>query len=87
MSIPSRVSYLDSRLVRVGLAVAVLGTLPLLAVIAAAKLGLTADPDPNPVVFGILAMLTFWPGLGLAAVGAVLHHRAGGRARQEGRRR
>jgi hypothetical protein len=45
----------------IGLAVLVLGTGPLLAVIAAAALGLTRDPDPNPIGFGLLAFVTFWP--------------------------
>jgi hypothetical protein len=30
------------------------------------------DPNPNPVGLGILAACTFWPGLALAGVGAVL---------------
>lgn len=54
-----------------GLLIAALGSAPLLAVIAAAKIGLMDDPNPNPVGFGILAACTFWPGLALAGVGAV----------------
>jgi hypothetical protein len=38
-----------------------LGSGPLLGIIVAAKLGLTHDPNPNPIAFGILAGLTFWP--------------------------
>ena len=49
-----RVRFLRSWLVRAGLAVLVLCPLPLLAVIAGAALGLTADPNPNPVGFGLL---------------------------------
>lgn len=48
-----------------------LGSGPLLLIILFAKLGLTKDPNPNPVLFGIMAMLTFWPGLGLT-VGGIL---------------
>ena len=53
-----------------GLAIAATGSAPLLAVIAAAKIGWLDDPNPNPVGLGILAALTFWPGLALAGVGA-----------------
>jgi hypothetical protein len=47
----------------------VLGTGPLLLVIAAAGLGLTRDPNPNPIGLGLLAFLTFWPSVILMAVG------------------
>ena len=47
----------------------VLGAGPLLVVIALARLGMTEDPNPNPVGFGILAFLTFWPSIALMLVG------------------
>ena len=47
--------YRDSWLVRTGVTLLVIGSGPLLLVIAAADLGLTRDPNPNPVGFGILA--------------------------------
>ena len=59
-------------LVWVGLATAVLGSAPLLSVIAAAKIGVLDDPNPNPVGLGILAACTFWPGIVLAGVGSAL---------------
>ena len=62
---------LSSRLVRAGLCVLVVGTGPLFAIIVAAELGLTDDPNPNPIGPGILAFLTFWPGVIMIAVGAV----------------
>jgi hypothetical protein len=46
--------FLASWLVRVGLAVFLLCPLPLLGVIAAASMGLTDDPNPNPIGFGLL---------------------------------
>ena len=46
-----------------------LGSGPLLLVIVLASLGLTKDPNPKPVGFGILAFLTFWPGIILMLVG------------------
>ena len=70
-------------LVWVGVATAALGSAPLLSVIAAAKIGVLDDPNPNPVGLGILAACTFWPGIVLAAVGVVLSvldfRRPGGR--------
>ena len=58
-----------NRLFLVGFLVFVFGSGPLLVVIAASKLGLISDPNPNPVGFGILAMFTFWPSIAMMAVG------------------
>lgn len=63
--------YLKSTLVRIGLIGLVLGSGPLLAIIAAAKTGLLSDPNPNPVGPGILAGLTFWPAVICVLVGVV----------------
>jgi hypothetical protein len=49
----------------IGLILCAVGSGPLLVIILLAALGITKDPNPNPVGFGILAMLTFWPGVGL----------------------
>lgn len=54
-------------LIRVGVIMLIIGTGPLLAIMAAAKLGLTSDP--NPVGPGMLAGLTFWPSLMLIGLG------------------
>ena len=56
----------------IGLATLIVGTGPLLLIIAAATLGLLSDPNPNPVGPGLLAFFTFWPAVimivwGLAA--------------------
>jgi hypothetical protein len=61
--------YLADRLFRIGLAVLLLGSGPLLVVILLAKLGVTSDPNPNPVGPGLLAGFTLWPALILMAVG------------------
>ena len=45
----------------IGLALLVLGTGPLLLIVVAAELGLTSDPNPNPIGPGLLAFFTFWP--------------------------
>jgi hypothetical protein len=68
--------YLKSKLVRAGLALLVIGTGPLLSIILAAKLGFTDDPNPNPVIFGILAMLTFWPSLIMIGIGVAMVRRS-----------
>lgn len=64
---------LADRLVQAGLALLILGSGPLLAVIVLAALGLTRDPNPNPVGFGLLFFFSFWPaviclGLGILRV-------------------
>lgn len=61
--------YLKSWWVRAGLVGLVVGTGPLASIMIAARLGFTDDPNPNPVDFGMLAGLTFWPILTLIAVG------------------
>ena len=60
-----------SRFFWIGLVLLCIGTGPLLIVILAAQLGLTRDPNPNPVGFGILALFTFWPSVLLIVVGIV----------------
>ncbi len=60
-----------SRLFWIGLALFVIGSGPLLVIIFMASLGATKDPNPNPVVFGILAGLAFWPSLILMIIGFV----------------
>ena len=59
----------DSRLFRAGLGLFILGSGPLIGILIAAQLGLTFDPNPNPVGFGLLAFLTFWPSVGLLLAG------------------
>ncbi|HEY7862973.1 MAG TPA: hypothetical protein VIE39_04900 [Thermoanaerobaculia bacterium] len=60
----------SNRYFKIGVLLFVFGTGPLLAVIAAAKLGL-GDPNPNPIGCGILAFFTFWPSLILMILGIV----------------
>jgi hypothetical protein len=63
--------YLRSRLVQVGGGLLVLGTGPLVFIIAAAAVGLWPDPNPNPIGPGLLAFVTFWPGVICLVVGIV----------------
>ena len=51
------------------MALFVLGSGPLLITIPLATLGLTCDPDPNPIGFWILALFTFWPSVILIVIG------------------
>lgn len=55
----------------IGVTILVLGTGPLVGVMIGAMLGLTDDPNPNPVGFGILAGITFWPGIAMTAIGVL----------------
>jgi ethanolamine transporter EutH len=60
-----------SRLFWVGVLILAVGSGPLLVTILLAALGLTKDPNPNPVGFGILAFLMFWPSVALIVGGLV----------------
>jgi hypothetical protein len=60
-----------SSLFWIGLALLILGTGPLLAIGAAASLGLLSDPNPNPIGPGLLAFFTFWPAVILIVWGLV----------------
>lgn len=53
----------------IGLAVLVSGAAPLVGIIIAAELGLTADPNPNPIGPGLLFFFTFWPGVIMTGLG------------------
>jgi hypothetical protein len=63
--------YLQAGLVRLGLGLLIFGSGPLLAIIVLAAVGVWPDPNPNPIGPGILAFLTFWPGLAFLIVGVV----------------
>jgi len=67
----SRPRFKLSRLFWIGLALLILGTGPLLAIIAAASLGLLSDRNPNPIGPGLLTFFTFWPAVILIVWGLV----------------
>ena len=56
----------------IGLAILVVGVGPLVAILLAARLGWSADPNPNPIGPGLAAFLSFWPGVGLLGLGIML---------------
>ncbi|HEY7673030.1 MAG TPA: hypothetical protein VIC71_12500 [Gammaproteobacteria bacterium] len=68
-------TYWQSSWVKTGLAIAVVGSLPLFLVVIADQLGLLADPDPNPIGFGLLFVLGVVLGSLLALIGVVWTHR------------
>ena len=53
-----------SKLFWAGLVLLMIGSVPLLAVMLFSR-----DPDPNPIGFGMLAFLTFWPAVIMIVVG------------------
>ncbi len=57
-------TYTGSWLVRIGLGLLIVGVGPLAAVLL-----FSSDPNPNPIGFGLLAFVTFWPGVGCLAFG------------------
>jgi len=61
-----------ARLFLSGLIMLLVGSGPLVTVGVAASLGFTADPNPNPVLFGILAFATFTPAVLLVFGGAIV---------------
>ena len=60
-----------SRISWVGVLIFAVGSGPLLVTLVLAALGLTRDPNPNPIGFGIMAFLTFWPSVALIAGGLI----------------
>ena len=62
--------YLEARLVRAGLVIFGVGCGPLLFIIVAASVGVWPDPNPNPIGPGLLAALSFWPGIICIGTGA-----------------
>ena len=64
----SRVVHMP-KLFWIGLAVLVIGQVPLLLIIVAASLSLWPDRNPNPIGPGLLSFLTFWPGVVLMLLG------------------
>lgn len=63
--------YWQSRLVKAGIILLIVGTGPLLFIIIAASIGVWPDPNPNPVGPGLLAALTFWPAMICVVIGVM----------------
>jgi hypothetical protein len=68
-------AYFQSRWVKIGVALLVLGSAPLLFIIVAAAVGLWPDPNPNPIGPGLLFFFTFWPAVICILIGIVRVYR------------
>jgi hypothetical protein len=66
-----RPAYLRSWWVRAGLALLLVGSAPLVAIIVAAKVGLWPDPNPNPIGPGMLFFVSGVVATVCLAIGAV----------------
>ena len=64
-------AYLQSAWIKVGLGLLIVGSAPLVFIIAAAALGLWPDPNPNPIGPGLLFFFTAWPALICIVVGVI----------------
>lgn len=62
--------YLKDWIFTTGLALLLLGTGPLVAIVLLAKIGLGADPNPNPIGPGMLCFFTVLPSILLMSLGA-----------------
>jgi hypothetical protein len=67
---------LQSWWVRIGASLLILGSSPLLLIVAAAAVGLWPDPNPNPIGPGLLFFFTFWPAVICILIGVVRVYRA-----------
>jgi hypothetical protein len=63
--------FYANTLCKVGLWMLILGSGPLLPMIAAAELGLLSDPNPNPIGPGLLMFFTFWPAVICLGLGTI----------------
>jgi hypothetical protein len=66
--------YWQSWCVKGGLAIAIIGSLPLLFVGIAAELGLWPDPNPNPIGLGLLFVFSIALGTLVALFGILWTH-------------
>ncbi|MDG1219608.1 MAG: hypothetical protein P8N08_05470 [Flavobacteriaceae bacterium] len=59
------------KLTKIGIIILIIGSGPLFFVMLFAKIGILDDPNPNPIIFGLMAMITFWPSLILILIGII----------------
>lgn len=72
-------ALLHSRWIRIGVALLVLGSGPLMLILSAVALGVWPDPNPNPIGPGLLFFFTFWPAIICIVIGLVRVYLAGRR--------
>ncbi|MGE5536425.1 MAG: hypothetical protein ACM3W7_13020 [Acidobacteriota bacterium] len=56
----------------VGVGILAVGCGPLLLFLLVFELGLMSDPNPNPIGLGLLAFLSFWPGVIVLLIGLIV---------------
>lgn len=59
------------KLTKIGIIILIIGSGPLFFVMLFAKIGILDDQNPNPIIFGLMAMITFWPSLILILIGII----------------
>jgi hypothetical protein len=64
-------AYWQSRWVKIGITLLVVGAAPLIFIIIAAAVGLWPDPNPNPIGPGLLFFFTSWPAVICIVVGVI----------------
>jgi len=69
-------TYFQSWWARIGAALLILGSAPLVLIIAAAAVSPWPDRNPNPIGPGLLFLFTFWPAVICILIGVVRVHRA-----------
>ena len=60
------------KLTKIGIIIFIIGSGPLLSVMLFSKIGILDDPNTNPIIFGLMAMITFWPSLILIVIGIII---------------
>jgi hypothetical protein len=63
-------SILSNRWTKVGLILVALGWGPLFAIILLSRFGMLSDPNPNPIGYGLLFAITFFPAIICLAIGS-----------------
>ena len=61
--------YLGNRWSKIGVALVLIGWLPLFGIIVLAAIGLWPDPNPNPIGPGMLFFFTSWPAIICLGIG------------------
>ena len=60
-----------NKLTKIGIIIFIIGSGPLLSIMLFSKIGILDDPSPNPIIFGLMAMITFWPSIILIVIGII----------------
>ena len=61
-----------NKLTKTGIIIFIIGSGPLLSIMLLSKIGILDDPNPNPIIFGLMAMITFWPSIILIVIGIII---------------